>query len=225
MRKRYCAAGAKTHCTSLAERCLPTLQHSCRFSTGGQLSAYHRLTAPEVFDAAVAASADIMYVLGTKMWLDYSNRYHQIIAAAVKANSKGTPCFDIVRSGLLYVRELIRTRAGRKRLGDVFQLCRDDKAQVVDDEANGISLLNSLYDQWLGLVQVISMYFPPLLALAVPFCCAREWWHQSFPVLPILLLPRAADQLPACSTERCRDGLQRSCGCSTRCVRLRAFGS
>jgi hypothetical protein len=38
------------------------------------IAAYHRVVKPDVFAAAVAASAPIKYVLGTEMWSATSNR-------------------------------------------------------------------------------------------------------------------------------------------------------
>eukprot|EP00775_Hariotina_reticulata_P006013 gene6013-6251_t len=100
-------------------------------SYGGMLAAYHRVVKPDVFAAAVAASAPIQYVLGTGMWRATSDRYHQFIAASLAAWG-GQACQDTIRRGIAQIASLSANDAGRKKVAETFQLCGTDPLPDAD---------------------------------------------------------------------------------------------
>ena len=73
-------------------------------SYGGQLAAYHRLTYPETFQAAIAASAPIQYVLDTPMLCDTDEKYHQIIGRALDVMTGSSECSGNIRIGMKMIK-------------------------------------------------------------------------------------------------------------------------
>lgn len=92
-------------------------------SYGGQIAAYHRLTKPGVFGAAVAASAPVTLVPGTRMWSATSNYYYKQVGKSA-ATMGGPSCFLTVHKAVSAIGEEIKTPEGRQRIGKLFNLCQ-----------------------------------------------------------------------------------------------------
>lgn len=131
---------------------------------GGQIAAYHRLTKPDVFASAVAASAPVSYVVNTKMWAATSNNYYTITAASADRNS-GHGCAKVIRSGIVKVGDLIQTAGGRQQLQKTFNFC---PGTGLPSYEAGVEFQASLVGDLPGYA--MSNNQPPYLGKIAEFC-------------------------------------------------------
>lgn len=69
-------------------------------SYGGMLAAYHRLSDPVVYQAAISASGPVNYILGTELWQDNAEKLHEKVASSLDVNSGNATCTATVRAAL-----------------------------------------------------------------------------------------------------------------------------
>lgn len=122
-------------------------------SYGGMLATYHRVAKPDVFAAAIAASAPLSFMFGTQHWALTSDRYHKFIAASVDANSHSSSCRKAIRRGFELFKPLGKTQEGRKQLAQTFNLCGEAES-VLPDAGAAFALEIDQYNWFEGYAQV-----------------------------------------------------------------------
>ncbi|KAI9011691.1 serine carboxypeptidase S28-domain-containing protein [Hyaloraphidium curvatum] len=121
-------------------------------SYGGQIALYHRLTYPETFQAAIAASAPVDYVLGTKLLAETENNFHVVLRRAY--TTMGTAaCAATIRAGMDAIAASRNADSEtRKALARDLGLCGADA--VLDDPATVQPLLGFFYDGFVTPAQL-----------------------------------------------------------------------
>lgn len=122
-------------------------------SYGGDISAYHRFTYPDTFQAAISASAPFDYIFSTSRMTDTQENYHRIIAKAVDHAMNGsTLCRTTARQGMDVVRASDTNATARQEIAQKLGLCNAATALV---NASSVDpLLMNLYDPYVGSVQL-----------------------------------------------------------------------
>ncbi|KAI9013663.1 serine carboxypeptidase S28-domain-containing protein [Hyaloraphidium curvatum] len=121
-------------------------------SYGGQLSSYHRLTYPDTFQAAIASSAPVDYVLGTQLLDRTVERFHEVLRRAYETLAS-PECATNIRTGMDQVAASRNgTVADRRSAALALGLCRADS--VLDDPLTVQPLLGFLYDSFVGPAQL-----------------------------------------------------------------------
>jgi hypothetical protein len=136
-------------------------------SYGGMLATWHRITQPQAFDAAIAASAPIDYVFGTRFWRAASGGYHTRIAAAARVMSHGKECGRIVHKGLEMVLVLGASLEGKQKILDAFNRC-GNASEVLPGATDVFQFAMDQYNSWAGFAQVNNQ--PPLLSQMAAAC-------------------------------------------------------
>lgn len=117
-------------------------------SYGGNLAAWHRVTHPDTFHAAIASSGPVKYTIGTPALGAAAQNFHDIIGAAVTAITGNASCADAVRAGGDEIMAA-RTPAELRALGERMQLC-NASALAASAPAAPLSLLQAVYYAWAG---------------------------------------------------------------------------
>jgi hypothetical protein len=135
----------------------------------GMSATYHRVLKPHTYTAAIASSAPNDYVIGTKGWATSSNNYHVRIADSLNMNSGSSECASTVRQGLAEVMRLSKSATGRRKLGEVFNMC--NASAVLASDKDGYNFFNDQYGQYHGYAQVGTTYVRVTRFQTIECCC------------------------------------------------------
>ena len=113
---------------------------------GGQLAAYIRVSYPDSFQAAIASSAPVRYVLGTQSLINNAQEYHNIVGESVRYATGNTSCARNVRTAM---NEIIAANGTDfARIATSMDLCGGPS--VLTTSRNALSLIQNLYYAWAG---------------------------------------------------------------------------
>jgi lysosomal Pro-X carboxypeptidase len=120
-------------------------------SYGGQLAIYHRITYSKTFQAAIASSAPVNYVLGTQMLNDTVQQFHTVLAKAYSKMGSETCRIDVEGGMDLIASAYNMTVQDRRIMAQRLQLCNTSS---IDDAADIKPLLGFFYDGFVGPAQL-----------------------------------------------------------------------